>query len=116
MDVYECEPEHRNFPDFQFQRVKQNTYPVLASSEFTVNKAMIDCNHHVHNPAYLDLAAEVLPEDLDTVLFNHLEISYKHEIKPGETVLLEYVKNEDKHLIFVLDRTDRSLHAIISLH
>lgn len=66
MDVYGCEPEHQNFPDFKFGKVRKPETSFLSSQTFTIHKAMIDCNHHVHNPAYLDLVAEGLPEGLDT--------------------------------------------------
>lgn len=38
---------------------------------------MIDCNHHIHSPTFLDLAAEGLPDGLNTVLFDNMEVSYK---------------------------------------
>lgn len=116
MDVYDCEPDHQNFPDFRFQRISRPDVPVIASMNFRVNKAMIDGNNHVHNPAYLDLAAEVLPEGLDTTLFDNLEVSYRREIKLGETVLLEYIKVGEEHIVFVSDNTDNALHADIKLY
>jgi acyl-ACP thioesterase len=116
MNVYGCEPEHQNFPDYQFQKIIRDKRPALSSMEFKVNKAMIDCNNHVHNPAYLDFAAEVLPEGLDIVQFDNLEVSYRREVTPGETVLLEYVKEGDKHMVFVSDRPDGSLHAVVTLY
>lgn len=116
MDAYGCEPERQNFPGFRFQRVNKRGSSALSSIEFKVTKAMIDCNHHVHNPAYMDFAAEVLPEGLDTSLFDHLEISYKKEVKPGETVSVEYAREGEKHMVFVSDPTDGSLHAAIALY
>lgn len=116
MDVYGCEPEHQNFPGFKFGKIRKQETSFLSSQTFTIHKAMIDCNHHVHNPAYLDLAAEGLPEGLDTVLFDNMEVSYKKEIRPGETVLIEYVKDAERHTVFISDHTDSSLHAAIILY
>lgn len=116
MDIYDCEPEHQNFPGFQFSKVSRPKLSPLSSLEFHVTKAMIDCNRHVHNPAYLDFAAEALPEGLDTVLFDHLEITYKKEVRPSETVLLEYFNENETHTILVSDLDDGAIHAVITLN
>lgn len=116
MDPFGCEPEHQNFPDYRFQRAKSLELPVLATSYFQIHKSMIDCNRHVHNPVYLDLAAEVLPDGLDTAHFSHVEVSYKHEIKPEETVKLEYSRDEDKHYVMIKDQSGEEIHARIALY
>lgn len=93
---------------------------------------MIDCNHHVHNAAYLDMAREVLPEDADRQHFSQLEIIYKKEIRPGDTVLLEYGRDggqacqcqadpsgrqgsgaQGKHYVMIRGQEDGALHAAI---
>lgn len=116
MDPYGCEPEHQNFPAFRFPRAKSLNLPVQAEAFFKVHKAMIDCNHHVHNPAYLDLAIEVLPEGLDTKHFSNVEISYKHEIKPGETVKMEYSFDGGIHYVMIKDEAGEEIHARIALY
>lgn len=116
MDVYGCEPEHQNFPDFKFQRIGQIPDPLLSSQTFRINKSMIDCNNHVHNPAYLDLAMEVLPAPLDTFLFNNVAVSYRREITPGETVMLEYFVDDARHYFFIKALTGDSIHAAIVLY
>lgn len=116
MDPFGCEPAHQNYPGFQFPRVGRRPAAPISSVELRVSKGMIDCNRHVHNPVYLDFAAEVLPEGLDSVLFDHMELSYKREVKPGETVLIEYAREGEKHVVYVSDRADGSLHAVIALY
>lgn len=116
MDRYGCEPEHQNFPGFQFPRVQKRAAAPRTTQEFRVTKAMIDCNCHVHNPAYLNFAAEALPDGLDTVLFDHTEISYKKEVRPGETVRLEYEQEGERHLVYVSDPANGALHAVITLY
>lgn len=49
-------------------------------TEYTATKRDIDANHHVNNANYLDIAYDVLPEDLSTN-FENLEIYYKKQIK-----------------------------------
>ncbi len=116
MDVYGCEPDHQNFPGFKFQKLRKAEFPVQASALFTVNKSMIDCNRHVHNPAYLDLANEVLPDGIDSFPFENVEVSYKREIRPRETVLLEYSRDGETHRAVIRDQTDNALHAVILLY
>ncbi len=116
MDPFGCEPEHQNFPGHRFQRAMSLELPVLASSFFQVHKSMIDCNQHVHNPVYLDLALEVLPEGVDTAHFDNVEVSYKHEIKPGETVKLEYSCDAGKHYVMIKDQAGEEIHARIALY
>lgn len=49
-------------------------------TEYTAVKRDIDANHHVNNANYLDIAYDILPEDLSTN-FENLEIYYKKQIK-----------------------------------
>ncbi len=116
MDPYGCEPEHQNFPDYRFPKAKSLQLPVLTDGFVPVRKSMIDCNHHVHNPAYLDLALEILPEGVDTKHFDNVEISYKHEIKPGETVKLEYSFDNGIHYVMIKDEAGEEIHARIALY
>ena len=116
MEGYGCEPERENFPGYQFPKTGKNDLPVLAQTSVKVSRFMIDCNHHVHNPAYLDLANEVLPEELDAGLFDNVEISYKREIPPRAEVSLAYAREEDRHIVLLRDPEDRALHARITLY
>lgn len=116
MDAYGCDPEHKNFPDFRFPKTVRQELPVLGEGLFTVNRSMIDCNGHVHNPAYLDLAAEILPDEPEVGRFDNVEISYKREIRPGETVALSYAADGEKRRVLIRDRTDNALHAVILLY
>jgi len=101
-----------NFPDFRFSKqVPEMT--VLNRIEFKVIKSMIDMNGHVHNASYIDLAEEVLPEGIDKLLFNDIEVCYRKEIKPGETVIIEYSKNLEDYYVIIKDRTDGSVHSVI---
>lgn len=113
MGPYGPEKEHQNFPGFKFHRPAQPAGEALASMPFRICKSMIDGNDHVHNPAYLDLASEVLPPPLDSVLFDNVEVCYKKETKPGETVRLEYYKEDDMQCVLVKEAVEEGLHAMI---
>jgi Acyl-ACP thioesterase. len=76
---------------------------------------MIDLNGHVHNTMYLDLAAEVLPDDLWRRQFDSLEIHYRKEILPGQTVLLLYGEAGGTHYVQLKSEDGAVLHAVIAL-
>ncbi len=114
---YEPEPEHTVFPaDAVFTDLNTLSLPAENFDIYTIPKAMIDCNAHVHNSSYLDIAMQVLPEGPDTLPFDHLQISYKKEIKPRATIKLEYARSEGRHYVFFKGLADDTLHAVLELY
>ena len=83
--------------------------------EYKITRSMIDINQHLHNIYYLDIAKEVLPEDvyLKNELNNFI-IMYKKEVKLGEIVKAYYSKVNDYHYVTIKSQDD-VLHAIIKL-
>lgn len=103
------------FPDNHFGKLKEpSTY--LNSNSFTILRSQIDINNHMHNLYYLDLAYEVLPEDIyQNAELNHIEIMYKKEITLHDTVTCHYSYENEKHVITIKSKDDTILHAIIQL-
>lgn len=116
MSVYGREPQHKNFPNFEFTKDVDIDIPIVSKIRFKINKSMIDCNNHVHNPSYMDLVNEVLPEGMDEIHFNSIEISYKKEIGPREEVLVEYATDGGKSYVFIWDESKCILHATIIMY
>lgn len=114
--VYGHEPQHKNFPGFKFTEAAGMDFPIVSETRFKINKSMIDCNNHVHNPSYMDLVNEALPEGMDSILFNNVEASYKKEIKLHEEVLLEYAADGEKTCVFIWDESRRILHATVLMY
>ena len=98
MAPYGSEPESVNFPGNEYVRPDLLEVPAALSVPFTVPRCMIDLNGHVHNPAYLDMAAEALPEDAPR---DRLEVCYRREVKAGMTVRVEYAPRDGKHDVFI---------------
>ncbi|MFS8640126.1 MAG: hypothetical protein LOD90_04825 [Symbiobacteriaceae bacterium] len=115
MDVYEPELDRVSFPDFTFSRGVPKGLPEERRAHVKVPRSTIDCNGHVHNAAYLDLAAEVLPAGLWRKHFASVEISYRKEILPDETVLLLYGEADGTHYVQVKSADGAVLHAVIAL-
>jgi len=110
MEPYGLEEDHINFPGYKFPRFKQESQ-LVRSIEFKTTKAMIDVNEHVHNPAYLDYAEEVFPDDLVKHHFSVVDVEYRAEVKPGEAVTVEHrVDEAGAQLVKVLDG-EGQLHA-----
>lgn len=115
MDRYEPEPQRVNFPGLAFMRPAIQVLPDERRARVKVPRGMIDVNGHVHNTAYLDLAAEVMPGDLWRRHFDELEVTYRKEILPDRTVLLLYGEAEGTHYIQVRSEDGETLHAVIAL-
>ena len=61
------------------------------SMSYTVSRRDIDIINHMHNIYYLDLAYEVLPQDIyDKRPFDEFRITYKHEIVLGDKIECKY--------------------------
>lgn len=83
---------------------------------YKINRKDIDFNGHVHNLNYLDLAYEALPENIYLENnFDNIRITYKKEIKLGETVKCKYGKEKDKHIVSIFSEDESIKHAIIEL-
>lgn len=114
MAPYGCEPERQNFPGYVFPRETPEIEP-LRTVDVQVNRAMIDCNDHVHNVAYLDIAQEALPDDLDMMAFTDLVIVYRREIRPRELVRVAYGRREEDHVIVIREADADLVHAFLLL-
>ena len=46
-------------------------------------------------------------------MFEHVEVVYKKQVLPDETVLLEYACSQQRHAVTVKSTEDGDLHAVI---
>ena len=112
---YEPELDKEVFGIEEFDKVKEpEQYQHV--TEYTVRRADIDVNNHMHNLNYIELANEALPEDVYRgALFNDVKITYKKEIKLGETVKCKYAFKDEKHIVVVKSNDESVVHAIIEM-
>lgn len=88
----------------------------LTETEYTVKRSDIDVNNHMHNLNYLDLANEVLPDEIyNNCEINNVKITYKKEIKLGEVVKCEYCFTNRNHVVVAKSKDGESVHALIEL-
>ena len=71
---------------------------------YKIMKRDLDANHHVNNIAFLDIASEIIP---DEILLNakNINIIYKKEIEYGDTIScyysdnVAYLYNDEKNIL-----------------
>ena len=114
-DVYGSVPDRRVFPEFTFTRKLREDLPFSKEVTVPVHPTMIDMNRHVHNTVYPAMAALALPEGMDLNRFPDLEILYKHQIRPDETVRLRYAEEDGVHYVLIANSEDGTGHALITL-
>lgn len=85
------------------------------SIELKTRRTDLDINNHVNNLNYLDLAYEILPDEIYNKELNNVRITYKHQTEPKETVNIAYARQKDKNIITIKTQNQEQLHAIIEL-
>ncbi len=110
-------PEEKNsvFNINELDKLKEpNHFENIIS--YKVKRSDIDINKHMHNLYYLDLAYDALPEEIyDNKQFDEIRITYKREIKLGETVICKYTFENNKHIVTIFDESETKVHSIIQL-
>ncbi len=81
--------------------------------EYTILKRDIDTNHHVNNLNYVDISAEVLPENAK---FDNIEIMYKHEAKLGDTLNFLYSEQNGESFVSIKNSDESKVHCIIKMY
>lgn len=110
-DLYESETDKNVFTE-EMEDIKCGDY--LFKKDYCVQRRDIDINQHMNNLSYLDMAYEILPEDIyNTKVFNNIRIVYKKEILYGEKVECYYEEQNNKYIITV--KSQGKINAIIEL-
>lgn len=112
IDLYESELDKSVFPE-EIEDIKYEDY--LFKKDYYIQRRDIDINEHMHNLSYLDMAYEILPEDIyKNKIFNNVRIVYKKEIVYGEKVECYYLEQDDKYIITA--KNNDTINAIIELY
>ncbi len=87
------------------------------TDSYVAKRKDIDINEHVHNVSYIDIAYELLPEDVyKHAKIDDFEIMYKKETKLGETIKCFYSKVNSSHYIVMKTDDEKFIHCIIKLN
>jgi len=83
--------------------------------EYECMRRDIDFNGHMHNLYHFELAYEALPEEIyDNNTFDNFKITYKKEIKLGDTINCKYTLEEDKNIV-VISTEEGNMNSVIQL-
>lgn len=100
--VFEEEIEDIKYEDFFFKK------------DYYIQRRDIDMNNHMHNLSYLDMAYEILPDEIyKNKVFDNIRIVYKKEIVYGERVECYYKEEDNKYIVTA--KSNDKLNAIIEL-
>ena len=109
--LYESEFDKNVFEE-EMEDIKCEDY--LFKKEYYIQRRDIDLNEHMHNLSYLDMAYEILPEDIyKNKIFDNVRIIYKKEIIYGERVECYYTEENNKYIITA--KSEDKINAIIEL-
>lgn len=75
---------------------------------FPIRKYHIDTNHHVNNSKYIELAAEVIPEDFRVA---KLQVEYRKAAVYGDKIVLKCMAEEESIIVGLCDE-DGNPYAI----
>lgn len=103
------------FENTNFKKI-QDPGNYLNKIDYKITKSMIDINKHLHNTYYMDLAKEVLPDEISfSNEINEFEVMYKNEIKLGDIVKVMYSKVDEFYYVVIKNEKENKIHAIIKL-
>lgn len=114
--IKKYEIENKNV--FNVDELDKIISPEVFSNEiiYQVSRKDIDLNGHMHNLYYLDLAYEVLPDDVYEMRpFDNVRIQYKREVKIGDILKCKYTFENNQHIISMCNE-DGKIHAIVVLY
>lgn len=99
----------------KIDKIKEPTFDeFLYMKEYVVSRRDIDANKHMHNINYLDVALEMIPEEVyEKNKFTNILIEYKKEIMYKENVECYYCEKNGENIVTM--KTNDKVNAIISL-
>ena len=114
--AYENETEFAVFKDEKLDKLKE-PQNFISSMEYKLQRRDIDIYNHMHNLYYLDLAYEILPDEIyeRENEFNDIRITYKREIKPNSIIKCMYSKENGKDIVVIKSNDGSTLHSIIEM-
>ncbi|MBQ9013214.1 MAG: oleoyl-ACP hydrolase [Bacilli bacterium] len=111
IDLYESEIDKSVFSE-ETEDIKYEDY--IFKKDYSIQRRDIDINEHMHNLNYLDMAYEILPEDVyKNKVFDNIRIIYKKEIVYGQKVECFYNVQGNNHIITA--KCEEKINAIIEL-
>lgn len=103
------------FEEAELEKIK-TPQDYISETDYEVSRRDIDFVGHMHNLYYLDLAYNALPEEVfEKRPFDNFRISYKRELKLGESVKCRYAYTGTEHIVSIYSDNENILHCVISM-
>ena len=100
----------------EIEKLKEHK-SVIKENDYKILRSQIDVNRHVHNLYYLDIAYEILPEDIYYgEEKDNIEITYKKQIKLNDDIMCKYTIEDGKDIVTIKSKDNKVLHAIVRLY
>lgn len=111
INLYESESDKSAFSK-EMEDIKCEDY--ILKKDYHVQRRDIDINEHMHNLSYLEMAYEILPQEIyKNKVFDNVRIAYKKELIYGQDVECYYSQQDDKHI--VIAKSNENINAMIEL-
>ena len=111
INLYESEIDKSAFSK-EMEDIKCEDY--ILKKDYHVQRRDIDINEHMHNLSYLEMAYEILPQEIyKNKVFDNVRIAYKKELIYGQDVECYYSQQDDKHI--VIAKSNDNINAMIEL-
>lgn len=115
-NVYNIFHEETVFGENDVVKITLPSNNPIFSDTYKIRRFDLDLNKHVHNLNYLNIAYELLPDEIyDGDELNNVEILYKRELKYGDTVKSYLYKDGDCYYIVLKSLDETTIHSIIKL-
>lgn len=116
-EIYHGFHDESVFGEKDFSKIYLPTTEPINVDTYRIRKFDLDLNKHVHNLNYLNIAYELLPDEVyEAPELNNVEILFKKELKYGDTVKSFLYKEENSFTIVMKSQDEVSTHAIIKLY
>lgn len=111
INLYEAESDKSAFSK-EMEDIEFEGY--ILKKDYYVQRRDIDINEHMHNLSYLEMAYEILPQEIyKNKVFDNVRIAYKKELIYGQDVECYYSQQDDKHI--VIAKSNDNINAMIEL-
>lgn len=114
--AYGLESNHTNFNELKLKKLSCPE-KMKYEKDYIIDWNWIDANNHMNNIFYMDLAENVLPDEISKENnFCGFEIMYKKEIKYKDSVKCLYSEDDNSHIITIKSADSDDIFSVIKLY
>lgn len=108
--IEKYEPEDNQVFEDEFKEKIKFPENLEKVYSYTIMKRDLDANHHVNNIVFLDIASEIIPNEI-ILNAKNICVVYKKEIEYGDTISCYYSDN----IVYLYNDENKILHGAVIL-